>query len=472
MNIGALNPHGVGSCRRKRGSTLLIAVIFTTILSVTAGSIISRVMHEQRIADRAAERATLMYLAEGYIEKAIWSVQNTDWTGWDSFNEGADRYMPYTKVKLGERTAYVHALVIGAENNPTIYAEATTYPANGKDINRQLRIQYDAVTTPPSSGGGIPGGLIGKDTMSFSGQPIIDSYDSRIGPPDPFLNRGDRVTVATISRSSDALGLSGQVDIFGFAGTGKAKPNISGPQNKILGADSEPGSNIDWTRVYNDFVFDFPEIEQPNWSGAIKTVPEPKNKTITIGTPGKITRYDGKELKLSGNSKTKLRVAGPVQMRLSDGVSTSGQAYIEIVDGGSLEIYTVKDVNLSGQAVVNKTSVPANLKIFGTVGKEKDQSFTLSGQGMIEAVVYAPNAVVQVSGQGDFAGSIVGYEIKYSGQGNFHYDVSLGGDDGGDGEEEVTGGEITGWHDTSPIEYNFDIKSYLRKKGGVYQLPI
>lgn len=464
--------------RRRRGSTLLLAIIFTTVLTVVAGGIIGRVMHERTAAQLGLEQASLLYLAEGYVEKAMWAINNGDWSGdWESFNNDEDRYMPFTKVMLGKREAYVHTLVISANDNPTIYSEARTVAGNGRPLNRQIRIEYNARNEIiDDDGSGIPGGLIFQGLIDLSGQPTIDSYDSRLGNPDPILNRGDDVTLATVSTATDAFKVSGQVNIYGYAGTGLEEPivDISGPHNKLHGDDTPAGTNWDWKRLYGDFNFDFPPVAEPDWSGAIATIPEPNGHTITIGTPGgPVTRYDGKEIKLSGNADTVLQVAGPVQMRLSDGMSTTGQAHIEIIDGGSLEIYTVKDVSISGQAIINRTSNPENMKLFGTVNTARDQTFSLSGEGFIAMVVYAPNAILNISGQGALAGSFVGYEMQQSGQGSIHYDVALGGGDSNQGEETaITIGGVTDWHDTSGILFNFDIEDYVKENGGTYNVAI
>ena len=144
-----------------------------------------------------------------------------------------------------------------------------------------------------------PGGIIAAGPMDFSGQPVIFSYDSSQGPPDLLVNRGDQVTIGTVSKKSDAMKLSGQVDIFGYAGTGKYQPQISGPGNKIKGEDS-PAGNLDWERVYRDFTYDFAPIVEPDWSGAKNSL---SKKTVILGAPGSaITKYVVKDLNLSGKS--------------------------------------------------------------------------------------------------------------------------------------------------------------------------
>jgi Tfp pilus assembly protein PilX len=443
----------------KQGSALVIVVLFVIVVGLTASAILKFSMHERAMASHSIELASIMNLAEQGAERAIWAINNDDWSGWSTLKAGSDYYLPYTEAKLdnGTETGY-HVLVQSASATPIIHTEGISENASGKQLTKQLRISYTAASDSDGAGGG----MIAKGSIDLGGQPIIDAYNSAKGPPHPFFNHLDSVIVASISKDSDALKLSGQVDIYGYAGTGKKKPEISGPGNKILGEDSEGGINVDWSRVSQDFTFDFPEVVEPSWSGAKKSIPEAKNKTVTLGNrDGTLVKYDAKELKLSGNSNTKYQIIGPVEMRLSDGVSISGQATIEIAPGGSLDIYTSKDVNISGQGIVNKTSRPKNMRIYGTVNKEKDQTMSLSGQGLIEAVFYMPNAVINISGQGDIAGSVIGYEIKQSGQGNFHYDVTLGGDS--DDGDPI--GNISAWHELIKDEHQLDLLGYARDSG-------
>lgn len=464
---------------RKSGSSLLLAIIFTTVLTTVAGGIIARVMHERTLAQQSLEHASLLYLAEGYIEKAMWAVNNEDWTGWEVFNDdGEDRYMPFTRVELGEQEAHVHALVIDAADSPTIYAEARAAPGDGRSLKRQVRIQYDVRSEViDDGGGGAPGGLIFQNTISMGGQAMIDGYDSSLGPHNFLTNRNDGVTVATTSTAANAFSVNGQVDIYGYAGTGREDPVflISGPNNKLYGPDTDPGINWDWRRTYGDFAYDFPPIDEPDWSGAINGISYRNNRTTVIGTPGAATptKYVDTSLKMSGNSRTVLQVAGPVQIYLSDGLTTTGQAYIEIIDGGSLELYSPNDIKIAGQGVINRTQQPINFKIYGTNTNIGGQSLDLTGQGDIYVVLYAPKANVKIAGQGDFYGSAAGHSLTQSGQGAIHYDTSLGGGDSNPGEETiVTIGDITNWHDTTSVIYNFDIEGYVIENGGTYHVPL
>lgn len=462
--------------RSKQGSTLLLAIIFTTVLTTLAGSIIARVMHERTLAQQSLVNASLLYLTEGFIEKAMWAINNDDWSGWDTFNEGEDRYMPFTRVDLGDQEAFVHALVISADDNPTIYAEARAAPGDGRSLDRQVRIEYEVRSeTTGDEGSGIPGGMIFEDQINMGGQAMIDAYDSRKGPYDRIYNRTDKVTVATTSTAADAFNVNGQVDIYGYAGTGREQPvfGLSGPLNKLYGPETPSGTNWDWSRTYGDFSFDPPPIVQPDWSGALPLPNIRSNQTTVIGTPGVVTKYSDKDIKLSGNSNTKLLVAGPVKIYLSDGLSTTSNAHIEVAVDASMEIYTPDEVSVTGMGVINRTQRPENVIFYGTNTSKGLRSLKLAGQGDMYIVVYAPDSHIHISGQGDLYGSLTGYQLHQKGQGGFHYDISLGGGDTTQGEETIrTIGGVTNWHDTTSVLYSFDIESYVTDNGGTFHIAI
>ena len=441
--------------RSNEGSAIITALIFTMIISLLAATFMGYAMHESKMASRLHDNTSLFYSAEGGLDLAAWALNNSNWSGWKSY--GGDKYTSssFTDGK-NNRTHTVQVLVQKYATLPTVYSQASVTLADGSTKSRQLRMTFDV-------SGGSGAGMVSKSYLDFSGQVDFWAYDSSFGPPDFNSNRSDQVIIGTISQSSDSFKISGQIDLYGYAGTGKNKPDISNPdQTRIYGENTPNRVNIDWSRVSQDFTFDFPAVEQPSWSGAKKSLPSEKKKKITLGNAsGAVTKYKVDKLDISGD--TYVDVIGPVQMYLSDGMSVSGGSYIKISNGGSLEVYTPKDVTISGDGKVspveNKTGLPSNARFYGTVNKEKDQSFTISGDGAMTAVVYAPNAVVQYSGNGQLNGSVVGYEIKMSGQATFCYDTQLG-----EGGKKIEG--ISSWYELRGPSERLNIAAYLGNSAG------
>jgi hypothetical protein len=61
------------------------------------------------------------------------------------------------------------------------------------------------------------------------------------------------------------------------------------------------------------------------------------------------------------------------------------------------------------------------------------KTIEVGGNGQLSAAVYAPNANVKINGNGMVLGSIVGYEVKFTGNAHFSYDEALSDYNIGDG---------------------------------------
>ena len=424
----------------------MASVIATFVLSMISVGFLSVVLTERNLATRSHVNNVILGVAEAGLEEAVWSFNQKDWTGWLLLNSDQDVYRSRNAVVFGDGPSVeFHVLVLDWATAPVIYSEAIATYSNGEEVRKQLRVNYTLITNKP-------GGMLSQGFFNFSGQVVVDSYDSSIGPPG-LSNRSDKVMVGTTAKDSDALVLSGEIDIYGYAGTGNHMPEISGDLNRIRGTDTPSGTNVDPNRISQDLNFDFPEIVQPNWTGAITSLPSESGGVIEIGDAMDTSpkRYYVDKLE---TSDTEIRFVGPVQLYLTDGMSVGGSGFISVEGQGSVEIYTPKDVTASGQAFVNDSRIPDKFKVFGTANNPGDQSFSLSGDGVMDFVFYGPNANVNVSGLGEVCGSLVAYQITYSGQGKFHYDVQLaGGGNEGDG--------ISSWHDLSKPEHRMDIDQYV-----------
>ena len=133
------------------------------------------------------------------------------------------------------------------------------------------------------------------------------------------------------------------------------------------------------------------------------------------------------------NKTLTVSVNKTVVLVASGNVSTGGgSGSIQIDNGGSLALYAAADVTLSGNGVANGTSSattattqqPVNFQIWGT--STTSQNIDIKGNGVLSAVVYAPNASLFINGNGDVEGSFVANDVVMVGNAAFHYDESLG----------------------------------------------
>jgi hypothetical protein len=173
-------------------------------------------------------------------------------------------------------------------------------------------------------------------------------------------------------------------------------------------------------------------VDLPLINAPVDGVPIP-NVGATLGTLGVATKWRCPGIILSGDQT--LTILGEVTLILTASIGSAldvtGKASIIIPTGSSLTIYAEADIKIAGNGLANANSRPASCKIYGTNGSPAGQIIHLAGNGALKAAIYAPNAAVQINGNGDVMGSVVGREIIFTGNALFHYDESLAneGDD-------------------------------------------
>ena len=141
------------------------------------------------------------------------------------------------------------------------------------------------------------------------------------------------------------------------------------------------------------------------------------NNTITVpsGT------YHFKDFGISGNAH--VTVSGPASFHINRDFSVTGNATLLLTS--ATEIYIDDDFDLSGNGIVNQSMTPNNLKIFMTGALASNDNCRLSGNAVLYAAVFAPNADVDYTGNSDLYGFVVGREIDITGNGSIHYDEAL-----------------------------------------------
>lgn len=150
---------------------------------------------------------------------------------------------------------------------------------------------------------------------------------------------------------------------------------------------------------------------------------------IGDATGSKVTKYHLSSWTLGGDYE----VVGPTIMVI-DGDFDIGNNIITIKPTGSLELFVGGNITASGKGAINNTGVPSQLIVKGTHPEKQptdspDFSWTLSGNGALTGVVYAPNAEYRTNGGGNAghtSGSVVALDVRFNGSpGPFHFDEAL-----------------------------------------------
>ncbi len=435
----------LSSSPRDRGSLLIAAMILTLAIGISLVSFLKLGQTNLRISNRAFHANAAVNLAESGLEQAMWSIGKAvegdaaAWQSWTTSGANAQRRFSgftYDANTTGFVRVHVNNYALGAA--PEIIARATITPASGAPIEKWIRVTLFQRSL-------FANGLVAKDTLTFSGgNAVVDSYDSRQGAYNANLgggvfNRNDNGSAGSASVQVNSFTLSNS-SIYGNVSIGTSDySGLSVGPNGLVGDFGTASGTVDYSRVTTDFTTNFDDAVAPAVIG--NTIPAIGGAT-TLPLGGHVAAADGKfyydvpSISLSGAPSKVLSIApgNDVVIRITapggtTGVSVSGNASMQVLAGSSLELYAESDVSIGGNGIANSND-PAAFMLYSTrpSGAAGTQSISVSGNGQLSAVVYAPNADVTMNGggsSGQVMGAVVADSITVTGGSEFHYDEAL-----------------------------------------------
>jgi type IV pilus assembly PilX-like protein len=257
--------------------------------------------------------------------------------------------------------------------------------------------------------------------LDFSGGTTqTDSYSSvgLVGAPVPVQSGGNVGTNGNLTAVGGA-------DIFGM---------LSSPR---VGIGSCSAGNVDAVSTSGGATVNG---HNPPTSADIIQLPQAVTMaapTVPTGVP--TTPYDGNGQTLTGGSTVgDITVNGTNTLTLGDAsctaatpctinvnsISVTGSATVQIVGYVVLNVVgsgQTDPVKLVGNSITNASYDPTTFQIL-YAGFD---NVTVKGGSNAVAMIYAPNAAVELTGGSDFYGSVVGATIKDTGGTKIHYDRNL-----------------------------------------------
>ncbi len=430
----------------QRGSLLIVSMIFCAIIGISIVSFINLGNQSQKISNRALYNNGAMNIAETGLEEAMYGINQLvlnssyAWPNWTSMNSGADAQRKWTNFTFDQNaTGVVRVYVEHADGvlAPIIWARSTV--ALGGETSAPIE-KWIKVTLAMTSK--FANGLVAKNSISFSGNnATVDSWNSdpdhsTLTPAIPYSAavKNDSGSVGSVSVSVSAVAVN-NADIFGYVATGGSPATVG--SNGLVGPFGTTSGTIAAGHSSTDFTASFDAVTPPSTYtyNAIAAI------TNTTTLPGAIAaaadgnyyitcpsvNFNNKTLNITAGSKVVLQLTD-TSTAISVGGGSGG---INIGTGGTLIVYTAGDIGIAGNGVLNGGSTavtanqPANFQIWGTK-TSGTQNISISGNGALSGVVYAPQGSIKINGNGDVLGSIVGNDITVVGNALFHYDESLG----------------------------------------------
>lgn len=452
-----MKPHHPTSRAARRGSLMIVAMIFSAIIGISLVSYLQLSRTALNLSTRAVYNNAAINLAEQGLEEAIYAINQmvadssypwTDWNGHSTTNKRRKwQNVALSQNATGQYRVYVFN---PTSATPRIVSRAMIAlgGSNAPAIEKWIEVRLAKTSK-------FANGLVAKSSVSFTGNnATVDSWNS--DPENdglgirPFSSglRLDNGSVGSISIATDAV-VTQNADVWGYVSTGGSDPTtFVGTNGSILGNGSTPdatwtSSNVDPNRISTNFSATFDTVTAPTTTAIVHlgdittgTTTLPRATDAHLVAADGYYYYDATSIQLSG-SGDRIQVTGKVVLRVSGNVSTTGNGELKITSTGTLALYTPGTVNLAGNGVMNGTDTtggptlsaselgqPAQFQLWGT--STTSQSISIGGTSNFSGVVYAPNGNVSVSGNGAVCGSIVANTISLSGTVEFHYDEALG----------------------------------------------
>jgi hypothetical protein len=267
-------------------------------------------------------------------------------------------------------------------------------------------------------------GAYGRDDFKMMGGGLIDSWDSGLGTYASQAINGPDGGGNMYANENARIGCNGTIK---FAGNAQVHGDAEVGPTGIF--DLGGGLYGDTTRLATPIVLD--SIPATEMSDAQAANEASTNMRLTGGAV-----YDPVTNALTSSNADDSMIFSSGTYYFSS-VDLKGTMVIET--GAQVFIYIDGEWDGSSGSLVNMDGVPSNLHIYST-----GSVFNITGGSAVSAAVYAPEALITITGGSEFYGSLLGREYDNGGGTNLHFDEALMRlvD-----EDFIVGFKIIGWNE-------------------------
>jgi len=260
-----------------------------------------------------------------------------------------------------------------------------------------------------------PTGFVGCNGATFSGNAMVDSYNSKdcgYAFHEGFDDgNGSDGNVQTCTADAN-ITLSGKAAIYGSASaTGSV---ISSGLAKVYGdtSQNQPACECDPLNVVSLVASKRP-------SSNPTTIRLNGSKTETLAAPG---TFNLTGVSLSGDGVLTIYGSGNATMFIDGDLSISGRASFIVSPGVELTIYITGNISISGGGMISQR--PHDLIIYASA--TNGSKVAIRGNSEFSGALYAPLSDISVTGNSSIRGAVRGITVTGSGNAGFHYDEGTG----------------------------------------------
>ena len=330
-------------------------------------------------------------------------------------------------------------VVLGANEALYLFELGTSSLSSSAADFQDLVLLVSLVQAGGSSDGGTvsasgPGIAVSRTVTldATTGVPLIDSYDSTVGPYGG-LNRGGEALVATDSIQAEMIHVA--------AGTlrGDVKVGVGGNPHDVVTVSGD--GLITGTLGTLTTALHIPVVTAPDLGES------EGNYSVSSGTHtwDADRRFD--RVRISGSAV--VQVQGDVTVGAGEYLQLRNSAQLTILPDSSLTVYCDDDFIVKHSAIANgNTADPSRLQIRLL---NSSQLVKLEDDGRLHAQVIAPQSEIYLIERSQFYGTFIGQDVLVYDDGQFHVDMAGLGGDAPQGEDDGSGGAGTGGDDGAVI---------------------
>jgi hypothetical protein len=404
----------------EQGSALLVSLATASLIGITLAAYLNLVSAQNTSILRSQAWNGTMPVLEAGVEEALTHLYHNGMTnlainGWI---DGGDQYSKFRKI--GDGWVFV---TISNINPPVIYARGyASVPLQRYGfVERTVKVdtRRDSLFAK---------GIVAQGEITLNGNNVVvDSFDS-IDPN----SSSNGLYVASKRKANGGLASNsgvtniistGNADIAGKVSTGPGGSVGIGPNGKIgdLGWQTN-SSGIQPGTTTDDMNVAFPDVQQPF--------------VVAAAPPSGTGAYSSYEYVISSSGNYEIpslthsllvRSNASVVLLVDGDINLTGQDQIQIEPGGTLHVYMKGDsAKFAGNGIVNQQGNATNFFYWGLPSNTK---VSISGNGSLTGVIYAPTANLTIDGNGSgeqIVGATVTATATVNGDFQFHYDENVG----------------------------------------------
>jgi hypothetical protein len=266
------------SFKSKRGSVLLVAMIFALSTAIFLGSYMSLALQSLKLSDRSFYSNAAMNFVDTGVDQAMWAMNNSTWTGFSTLS--TNQYQgtfPSSSTYYNLSGGVKGQVKVWVNNNVTpaqAVAKAIITLNDGSQIIKEAEVYMTSTSY-------FKNGLVAKNTITLDGNATVDGWNSDpSGTYTPYsaaavdVNGTANGKVGSTDVALSSVSGNGNAAIYGYAAVGgSASGDVSGLNT--VGKYGTTGINPSY--VTYDFTTSFPDSTTP--TGDTYTDPSTLAKT-------------------------------------------------------------------------------------------------------------------------------------------------------------------------------------------------